>query len=125
MAESTVDLIGELARLKALLAAERADKQQIAGERDAALWKRDEALAERDRYAAQNERLTHLLRQLRRNQFGRKSEKLDEDQLNLGLEDLETAIASGEAAAEMSNDIRNCPPCVMKNCPLFRVHDWA
>ena len=103
MAESTVDLIGELARLKALLAAERADKQQIAGERDAALWKRDEALAERDRYAAQNERLTHLLRQLRRNQFGRKSEKLDEDQLNLGLEDLETAIASGEAAAEKAD----------------------
>lgn len=41
-----------------------------------------------------------MLRQLRRNHFGRKSERLSEDQLNLGLEDLETAIASGDAAAE-------------------------
>ena len=96
MTDSTGDLIGEIERLKALLAAERAEKQQIAGERDT-------AVAERDRYAAQNERLAHMLRQLRRNHFGRKSEKLDDDQLNLGLEDLETAIASGEAAAEKAD----------------------
>ena len=44
-----------------------------------------------------------MLRQLRRNHFGRKSERLSEDQLNLGLEDLETAIASGEAAAEKAD----------------------
>lgn len=87
MTDSTGDLIGEVERLQALLAAERAEKQQIAGERDA-------AVAERNRYAAQSERLAHMLRQLRRNHFGRKSEKLDDDQLNLGLEDLETAIAS-------------------------------
>jgi hypothetical protein len=93
MADSTDDLISEVARLNALLAAERAEKQQIAGERDA-------AVAERERYAAQNERLTHMLRELRRNHFGRKSEKLSEDQLNLGLEDLEIAIAAGDAAAE-------------------------
>lgn len=40
------------------------------------------------------------MRQLRRNHFGRKSERLSDDQLNLGIEDLETAIASGEAAGE-------------------------
>jgi len=96
MTDSTGDLTGEIERLKALLAAERAEKQQIAGERDA-------AVVERDRYAAQNERLAHMLRQLRRNHFGRKSEKLDDDQFNLGLEDLETAIASGEAAAEKAD----------------------
>jgi len=96
MTDSAGNLIGEIERLKALLAAESAAKQQIAGERDA-------ALAERDRYATQNERLTHMLRQLRRNHFGRKSEKLDSDQLNLGLEDLEMAIASGEAAAEKTD----------------------
>jgi transposase len=96
MTDSAGNLIGEIERLKALLAAESAAKQQIAGERDA-------ALAERDRYATQNERLTHMLRQLRRNHFGRKSEKLDGDQLNLGLEDLETVIASGEAAAEKAD----------------------
>ncbi len=103
MTDSTGDLIGEVERLQALLAAERAEKQQIAGERDAALSERNAAVAERDRYAAQSERLAHMLRQLRRNHFGRKSEKLDDDQLNLGLEDLETAIASGEAAAEKAD----------------------
>src|SRR5207247_9290832 len=41
--------------------------------------------------------------QLRRNQFGRKSEGLSEDQLNLALEDLGTAIAAGEAAQETAD----------------------
>ena len=50
--------------------------------------------AERSRLVEQNDRLLHTLRQLQRNQFGRKSERLSEDQLNLGLENLETAIAS-------------------------------
>ena len=44
-----------------------------------------------------------MTRLLKRNQFGTKSEKLDDDQLNLGLEDLETAIASGEAEQEMAD----------------------
>ena len=44
-----------------------------------------------------------MLRQLRRDHFGRKSERLSEDQLNLALEDLETAIASGEAAVEKAD----------------------
>lgn len=103
MTDSQGDLTGEIERLMALLAAERAEKQKIAVERDAALSERNAAVAERDRYAAQSERLAHMLRQLRRNHFGRKSEKLEPDQLNLGLEDLETAIASGEAAVEKAD----------------------
>jgi len=61
---------------------------------------RDAAVAERDALAAQNERLHHLLLKLRRWQFGRKSERLPEEQLQLGLEDLETTIAQGDAEAE-------------------------
>jgi transposase len=79
MTDSTDDLPDDIERLKAMLLAERADKARLAN---------------------QNERLLHMLRQLRRNHFGRKSERLSEDQLSLGIEDLETAIASGEAAAE-------------------------
>jgi transposase len=45
-------------------------------------------------------RLLHLLRQLQRMQFGRKSEKLDLDQFALALEDVEQAIASREAVAD-------------------------
>jgi transposase len=61
---------------------------------------RDAARAERDRIAEQNEKLRHLLQQLQRAQFGRRSEKLDPDQLQLALEDLEQAVARSSAEAE-------------------------
>ena len=67
MTDSTDALPDDIERLKAMLRAERSENARL---------------------AAQNERLLHMLRQLRRNHFGRKSEKLGEDQLNLGLEDL-------------------------------------
>src|SRR5580658_770030 len=65
-----------------------------------AVIERDRALAERDRALEQNERLRHLLHQLRRAQFGRSSEKLDPDQLQLALEDIEQAVARVEAEEE-------------------------
>jgi transposase len=55
---------------------------------------------ERDQLAGLNDRLRHLLRQLQRMQFDKRSEKLDPDQLTLGLEDLEQAVAAAEAEAE-------------------------
>jgi transposase len=66
-------------------------------QRDAAMAERDSAIGERDRALSQIDRLRHLLRQLSRAQFGRRSEKLDRDQLLLALEDIEQAIAEGEA----------------------------
>ena len=45
----------------------------------------------------------HLLRQLQRMQFGRKSEKLDPDQFALALEDIEQAEAASEAADDKRN----------------------
>jgi transposase len=62
-----------------------------------ALAERDAAITERDQVLVQNHRLAHLLQQLRRMQFGRRSEKLDPDQLNLALEDIEQALAGDEA----------------------------
>jgi transposase len=59
---------------------------------------RDSALAERDNALSQIDRLRHLLRQLQRAQFGRRSEKLDPEQLLLALEDIEQAVAANEAA---------------------------
>ena len=41
-----------------------------------------------------------MIRQLQRGQFGRRSEQLDPDQLQLGLEDLEQTAAAAEAAQE-------------------------
>jgi transposase len=66
-------------------------------QRDAAMAERDSAIGERDRALSQIDRLRHLLRQLSRAQFGRRSEKLDRDQLLLALEDIEQAIAESEA----------------------------
>src|SRR5215212_3686756 len=61
---------------------------------------RDTAFAERDAAQAEIEKLRLLIRQLQRGQFGRRSERLDPDQLQLGLEDLEQTIAAAEAAQE-------------------------
>ncbi len=64
---------------------------------------RDAAVSERDILLAQNDRLRHLLLKLTRMQFGARSERLPEDQLELGLEALEQAIAKDEAEAEKQN----------------------
>ena len=59
--------------------------------------------AERRRLEDQNERLRHFIRQLQRMQFGRRSEKLDPDQLALALEDLEQAVAESDGEAEKAD----------------------
>ena len=67
---------------------------------------RDAAIAERDQALAQNHRLQHLLQQLRRMQFGQRSEKLDPDQLNLAFEDVEQAVAATEATEDKKDPVR-------------------
>ena len=53
-------------------------------------------LAER----ARAERLEQIIKELQRHRFGRRAETLPEDQLLLGLEDVEQVTASGEAESE-------------------------
>ncbi|MCJ7451264.1 MAG: IS66 family transposase [Steroidobacteraceae bacterium] len=69
-------------------------------ERDGIVAERDRAARERDDALAQNERLLALLAKLRRMQFGRKSERLPEDQFNFAFEEAETSIAANQAEAE-------------------------
>ena len=83
MSGTAPQLPADIETLQALLAAARAE--------------RDAAIAERDRALSQNDRLRHLLRQLQRLQFGRRSEKLDPEQLHLALEDVEQVIAANDA----------------------------
>src|SRR5438105_3318688 len=66
---------------------------------------RDAAVAECRRVSDENDRLHHLLRQLRRAQFGRRSERLDPDQIELALEDIETTIAEKDAQADKQNAV--------------------
>src|SRR3954468_14233029 len=55
--------------------------------------------AERDALVEQNERLRHLLLKLQRRQFGRKSERLTDEQLQFAFEEIEATLA--ENAAEV------------------------
>jgi hypothetical protein len=47
---------------------------------------------------AEIERLNLIIKKLQRSQFGRRAERLDDDQLQLGLEDLNTDLARVEAS---------------------------
>lgn len=52
---------------------------------------------ERSEARAEIERLRHIVKLLQRNRFGRRSERLDSDQMLLGLEDVDADIARAEA----------------------------
>jgi transposase len=93
MAEVTA---GERSRITSL----EIERDTILAERDAARNERDLIREKHDAAQAEIEKLRLLIRQLQRGQFGRRSEKLDPDQLQLGLEDLEQTAAAAEAAQE-------------------------
>jgi transposase len=86
---------------------------------------RDTVLAEREAAQAEIEKLRLLIRQLQRGQFGRRSERLDPDQLQLGLEDLEQTIAAAEAAqdaATKSSDPPRPPRSRRRNLGALPAH---
>src|SRR5919199_3614043 len=64
---------------------------------------RDTVRSEHEAAHAEIEKLRLLIRQLQRDRFGRRSERLDPDQLQLGLEDLEQTVAAAEAAQEAAS----------------------
>ena len=76
--------------LRALLLAERArHAEELVAERNAKDHAQDEI-----------KRLMAIIKELQRHRFGRRSERLDVDQLMLAFEDVEQAIAAAQAAAE-------------------------
>jgi len=82
----------EIGALRALILTERAEREQLA-ERNAFL----ERL---------NTKLEHIVAELKRAHFGRKSERVTDDQLALALDELETAAAKAEAEAEKADPAR-------------------
>ena len=62
---------------------------------------------ERVEAQAEIDRLRAIVKALQRSQFGRRSERLDPDQLLLGLEDLDADIARVEAASPVANTARS------------------
>jgi transposase len=96
-------LPNDIDALHALIATARAGHATVVAERDAVISERNAILAERDQLAARNERLEAILAEIRRPHFGRKSERISDDQLALALEELETAFATAAAAAEKAD----------------------
>src|SRR5215213_6895027 len=94
----------------------QAKHDTVLAERDAARTEcqvagieRDLVRGERDAAQAEIEKLRLLIRQLRRGQFGRRSERLDPDQLQLGLEDLEQTAAAAEASQKAASKSSDTP----------------
>lgn len=58
---------------------------------------------------AENDKLRLLIQRLMRHQFGRRSEQLSVDQLQLGLEELEQAIAANQAAQDAAASAAGLP----------------
>src|SRR3954463_6707415 len=85
------------------------ERDTAMAERDAVRTERDLIREERDAAQAEIEKLRLLSRQLQRGRFGRRSERLDPDQLQLGLEDLEQTVAAAEAAQEEVATRRGTP----------------
>jgi transposase len=57
--------------------------------------------------SAENDKLRLLIQRLTRHQFGRRSEQLDADQFQLGLEDIEQTIAENEAAQDATDTAKH------------------
>ena len=89
---------------------------------------RDAAIEECRRIREQNDRLHHLLRQLQRAQFGRRSEQLDREQMQLALEDIETSLAEQDAqednkdTAETPADTQRKKRHANRGSPRRRLH---
>src|SRR5215207_549779 len=98
-----------VAAQSARIATLQAEHDTVLAERDAARTERDLIRERHDAAQAEIEKLRLLIRQLQRGQFGRRSERLDPDQLQLGLEDLEQTAAAAEAAQEVTSRSGDAP----------------
>lgn len=107
------------AALQALIIAERArhraeiEHQQQVAAAEAARHAAELAQV-RQAGEAEQARLKAIIAALQRHRFGRRSEQLDADQLNLALEDAEQSLAMLEIAAEHS------PDAVKRSAPMRR-----
>ncbi len=97
--QDPVQLQAQLAAVTALLEDQTSTVERLRAERDSLRAERDAVQAERDTAAAEIDKLRLMIRQLLRAQYGRSSETLDPDQLQLGLEEVEQSLATAQAPA--------------------------
>src|SRR5919112_6592838 len=102
-------LLGHLQQITEVIAQQNASLASLQVERDSFLAERDLIREKHDAAQAEIEKLRLLIRQLQRGQFGRRSERLDPDQLQLRLEDLEQTVAAAEVAQEAASRSSDAP----------------
>src|SRR5215212_1912259 len=102
-------LLCHLQQMAEVIARQNASLASLQAERDTVLAERDLIREKHDAAQAEIEKLRLLIRQLQHDQFGRRSERLDPDQLQLGLEDLEQTAAAAEAAQEAASRSGDAP----------------
>ena len=102
-------LLRHLQQMAEVITRQNASLVSLQAERDTVLAERDLIREKHDAAQAEIEKLRLLIRQLQRGQFGRRSERLDPDQLQLGLEDLEQTVAAAEAAQEATSKSSDAP----------------
>jgi transposase len=118
-------LLLRLQQMAEVIAQQNAVLTSLRAKHDTVLAERDTVRAERNAAQAEIEKLRLLIRQLQRGRFGRRSERLDPDQLQLGLEDLEQATAAVEAAqgaATRSSDAPRPPRSRRRNLGALPAH---
>ena len=98
MTESNKPLPTDINALTALIVAERSTHAVVIVERDT-------AVTARDKLGRQNDALRQIIKELQRARFGRSSEKLSDDQAQLAFEDIETAVAKGEAEHDKTDAV--------------------
>jgi transposase len=81
---------------------------------------------------AQNERLRQIIKEMQRHRFGRRAVTLPEDQMLLGLEEVEQAAASGEAEIEATHPVERASRSAKRSMSrgslpahLPRVEMWS
>src|SRR3712207_2053316 len=102
-------LLQHLQQMTEVVTRQNAALVSLQAKYDTVLTERDTLRVEHDAAQAEIEKLRLLIRQLQRGRFGRRSEKLEPDQLQLGLEDLEQTAAAAEAAQEAASRSGDTP----------------
>jgi transposase len=97
--QDPAQLQARLAVVTAFLEDQTSTVEQLRAERDSLRAERDAVQVERDTATAEIDKLRLMIRQLLRAQYGRRSETLDPDQLQLGLEEVEQSLGTAQAPA--------------------------
>jgi len=98
--QNPVLLRARLAAVMSMLEAQNSAVKRLRGERDTLRGERDTFRAERDTASAEVEKLQLIIKQLVRSRYGAHSEKLDPDQLQFGLEEVEQSRGATQAGVD-------------------------